>query len=695
LRRPAFLSAEEPQRLDVRYQSAAVAAGKMQDRSAASANSDIDESAARRRVIISDVSPRVEEGRYPAKLCVGETLHVEANIFSDGHGELSADLEIWPPHNSAPTKVAMRPMGNDRWIGKHPLTVRGVHTFNIVAWRDDFSTWLSEAKRRVAAGQSLDLEFPDVEDILTRAISETQSRAAEREFREIASRLGEGRGTEERMSVLSSAAVVELFRMHGARSYATSLDLGLRVTVERKRAGFGAWYELMPRSVSGDAGRHGTFDDVIEHLPYVRDMGFDVLYFPPIHPIGTTHRKGRNNSLTSEKGDPGSLYAIGSPDGGHDAIHSELGNFDDFAKLIKAAEMSGLEIALDFAVQCSPDHPWIKDHPEWFEWRSDNSIRFAENPPKQYEDIVNVQFYGPAFPQAWLALRDIVLFWIRHGVKIFRVDNPHTKPFPFWEWLIGEVHAHDPDVIFLSEAFTRPNVMRHLAKIGFSQSYSYFTWRNTKQELTEYITELTRGPSRAYMRPNFFVNTPDINPYYLQTGGRAAFQVRLILAATLGTNYGMYSGFELCEADALAGKEEYANSEKYELKTRDWDRPGHIRADISRINGLRHSSAALQEFSNVSFYNAWDDNIIYYGKATADLTDFLLFAINLDPFAAHGAHFEIPLWEFGLSDEGSVDVEDLVSGQRYIWTGKVQHILLDPAVQPYAIWRLRPQGAPA
>jgi starch synthase (maltosyl-transferring) len=424
-------------------------------------------------------------------------------------------------------------------------------------------------------------------------------------------------------------------------------------------------------------------------------MGFDVLYLTPIHPIGATNRKGRNNSLVAEPDDPGSPYAIGSRDGGHDAIHPELGDIDDFRALVVAAREHGLELALDFAVQCSLDHPWIKAHPEWFDWRPDGSIRFAENPPKKYEDIVNVHFYDDAFPALWLALRDVVLHWVREGVRIFRVDNPHTKPFPFWAWLIRTVQAEYPDVIFLSEAFTRPKIMRHLAKIGFTQSYSYFTWRNTKQELTDYVIELTTGPSRAYMRPNFFVNTPDINPFYLQSGGRAAHRVRLVLAATLAGNYGVYSGFELCEATPLKGKEEYADSEKYELRAWDWDRPGHIREDIRFINRLRQTSPSLQIFSNTKFYNAWNDNILYYGKATEDRTDILLFAVNLDPHNAHDCDFEVPLWEFGLPDHGTVEVEDVVSGHRFSWTGKVQHMRLDPETMPYVVWRLRPLGRDA
>jgi starch synthase (maltosyl-transferring) len=431
-------------------------------------------------------------------------------------------------------------------------------------------------------------------------------------------------------------------------------------------------------------------DDVIGRLPYVKDMGFDVLYLTPIHPIGRTNRKGRNNSLIAGSDDLGSPYAIGAAEGGHDAIHPQLGTLEDFSRLVRAAKDHGLEIALDFAIQCSPDHPWIKQHPEWFDWRSDGSLKFAENPPKKYEDIVNVHFHRQSLPSLWHALRDVVLFWAEHGVKIFRVDNPHTKPFPFWEWLIFEVQHRHPDVIFLSEAFTRPKPMKRLAKLGFTQSYTYFTWRNTKAELIDYLLELTQSGMADYFRPNFFVNTPDINPTYLQTSGRPGFQSRLILAATLAGNYGMYSGFELCEAGALPGKEEYADSEKYEIKARDWNSEGNIREDIAFVNGLRNSHPALQQFTNLKFYNAWNDQILYFGKATADLSDFLLIAVNLDPHNVQTAHFEVPLWEFGMPDSASIAVEDLVTGLRFTWTGKVQQMVLNPSERPYSVWRITP-----
>jgi starch synthase (maltosyl-transferring) len=645
------------------------------------------------RVAIERVSPQVDGGRFAVKRVVGDVLQVEADVVSDGHDEVSAALLVQSPDADDWTEVPMLPLGNDRWTAQVDLTTAGGWTYTVVGWRDPIKIWLRDVAKKQAAGQPVDVEL--IEGLtLIRSIAAGLEPASQgrTELERIADQADPSRGgelpTAQRIALVQQPHICELLIAKVRHDLARHPNL--QVWVDRKKAAFSTWYELMPRSQSRVPGRHGTFSDVIARLPELRQLGFDVLYLTPIHPIGRINRKGRNNSLRAELGDPGSPYAIGSDEGGHTALYPELGTFDDFARLVEAAKQHGMEIALDFAIQCAPDHPWIKEHPEWFEWRPDGSIRFAENPPKKYEDIVNVTFYGKAFPEVWYALRHVVLFWIDKGVSIFRVDNPHTKPFPFWEWLIREVRAKHPDVIFLSEAFTRPKIMHHLAKLGFTQSYSYFTWRNTKQELTEYLQELTREPTRDYMRPNFFTNTPDINPYYLQTSGRPGFQVRLFLAATLGTNYGVYSGFELCEAAAIAGKEEYLNSEKYELKVWDWNRPGNIKEDIRRLNTLRHQSPALQSFANVTFYNAWNDHILYYGKTTPDKRDFLLFAVNLDPHHAQGAHFEVPLWELGLPDHAAIRAEDLIVGRRFSWTGKVQHMLLDPKDRPYMIWRLLP-----
>jgi starch synthase (maltosyl-transferring) len=647
------------------------------------------------RIAIEGVQPEIDGGRFAAKRAVGDVLTVEADIFGDGHDKIAAALLYRTEGDREWHEAPMRFLENDRWRGEVPLVENTRYLYTIIAWRDLFASWRDEVGKKHAAGQPLSLELVEGRKLVEKGIA-AGGRGSESDrngLRALLSAVEDAANDHARLGMLMSEAALELMSRSAPRTDLSRYSKELVVWVDRRRAAFSAWYELFPRSQSDDACRHGTFDDVIRRLPYVRDMGFDVLYLPPIHPIGHTNRKGRNNSLSPAPSDPGSPYAIGAATGGHEAIHRELGGFAGFARLVSAAKDHGLEIALDFAIQCSPDHPWIKEHPEWFDWRPDGTIKFAENPPKKYEDIVNVHFYRDAFPSIWLAWRDVVLFWVGKGVKIFRIDNPHTKPFPFWEWLICEVQKLHPEVIFLAEAFTRPKVMKRLAKLGFTQSYTYFTWRNTKQELTDYLTELTKSEMSEYFRPNFFVNTPDINPTYLQTSGRPGFQARLVLAATLACNYGLYSGFELCEAHALPGKEEYLDSEKYEIKAWDWDREGNIRADVRLMNRLRRAHPALQQFTNLKFYNAWNDQILYYGKASDDNRDFVLVAVNLDPHNAQTAHFEVPLWEFGLGDDASVGVEDLVSGDRFTWTGKVQQMVLDPRERPYAVWRLEsPQG---
>jgi starch synthase (maltosyl-transferring) len=653
------------------------------------------EELARARVAIEGVWPQIDDGRFPVKRAVGDQLVVEADIFCDGHDKIDAALLYRLDRESAWRETPMHPVDNDRWRGAFELTDNALYRYTIIAWRDLFASWRDEVAKKRAAGVPIALELTEGRLLVEQAVADG-ARGAEadrRTLQALATKVQKSSGEASLLALLLAEETLALMHRAGPRTHLTTYATELPVWVDRRAAAFSAWYEMFPRSQSGNVKRHGTFDDVIKRLPYVRDLGFDVLYFTPIHPVGRTNRKGRNNSLKAKADDPGSPYAIGSAEGGHDALHPELGTFADFERLVQAAHKHGLEIALDFAIQCAPDHPWIKAHPEWFDWRPDGTIKFAENPPKKYEDIVNVHFYRHAFPSIWYALRDVVAFWAERGVRVFRVDNPHTKPFPFWEWMIADVQAKYPDTIFLAEAFTRPKVMKRLAKIGFTQSYTYFTWRNAKAELTEYLTELTRTEAREYYRPNFFANTPDINPVYLQTSGRAGFQARLVLAATLATNYGLYNGFEVCEGRPLPGKEEYLDSEKYEIKAWDMDRPGHIREDIKLINRLRRERPALQQFDNLSFYNAWNDEILYYGKYTSDRHDFVLVAVNLDPHNPQGAHFEVPLWEFGLGDEASIEVENLVTGARFTWTGKVQHMLLDPRERPYAIWRLaRPEG---
>ena len=648
---------------------------------------------AEERVAIEGIDPEIDGGRFPAKAVVGRPFDVEADVFGEGHDLVDAAILWRRVGEEAWDEAPLELVDNQRWSGTFTPLANAMHEYTILAWRDVWGMWQSEVRKKQAADVPIALELEEGARLVAQWADAGERGSAEDRtaLRQLATKMRDA-DDDTRFAELTSEATHELMNRAGHRSNLTRYHKVLRLWVDRPKAAFSAWYELMPRSMSGDPNRHGTFDDVITRLPYVRGLGFDVLYFPPIHPIGHTNRKGKNNTLNAEPGDVGSPYAIGAEEGGHDAIHPELGGFDAFKRLVDAAREQGMEIALDYALNCSPDHPWIKAHHDWFDWRPDGSIRYAENPPKKYEDIVNVRFYDgdKVIPDVWITQRDVFLFWVSHGVKIFRVDNPHTKAYPFWEWVIAEVQGKHPDVLFLSEAFTRPKVMHRLAKLGFSQSYSYFTWRNTKEELTEYMLELTRTEKRHTMRVNFFVNTPDINPVYLQQSGRAGHQVRLVLAASLAGNFGVYSGFELCEATPIPGKEEYLNSEKYEIRAWDWDRPGNIREDVARMNMLRQKHPALQEFANIEFYNLWNDNILYYGKRTADKSSFLLFAVNLDPHNGQGGHFEVPLWELGLPDNASIEVEDLVSNYFFTWTGKIQHVHIDPYQRPYFIWRLVP-----
>lgn len=644
------------------------------------------------RVVIEGVTPEIDGGRFPVKRVLGDTLHIETDIFMDGHDVIEAclcyrhiDEETWQ-------EAPMRLLENDRWEGEIVLDRIGRYFYYVQAWKDAYRSWRAGVMKKLDAEQKVAVDLAVGLRLIGRYMDSAPAeiRNAMHGLLTEMETLGDKQVLAERMV---SDETLALMAKAGHRENLSRHPVDYQVYVDRPIAANAAWYELMPRSQSGDPKRHGTFDDVIRRLPYVRDLGFDVLYFPPIHPIGEKNRKGKNNSLEAQPGDPGSPYAIGASEGGHDALHPELGSFEDFQRLIEAARAAGLEIAIDFAIQCSPDHPWIKQHPEWFDWRPDGSIQYAENPPKKYEDIVPPHFYGRAFPGLWLTLRDIVLFWAEKGVRIFRVDNPHTKPVPFWEWMIQEVQNLYPDCIFLAEAFTRPKMMKRLAKVGFTQSYSYFTWRDTKQELTDYLTELTREECREYMRPNFFANTPDINPGYLQENGRAGHQVRLVLAATLSPLYGLYNGYEICEATPMPGKEEYLNSEKYELKAWDFDRPGNIKDDIRLINRIRRDNPALWQFTDLTFLNAWNDNILCYYKRGAAKDNLVVVAVNLDAKNAQGATFEIPLWEFGLPDDAAIEAVDLVHDSRQIFNGKTQSLWLDPADRPYAIWRLIPPGS--
>jgi len=639
--------------------------------------SGAEQAAQRPRLAIEAPAPCVDGGRFPSRRSVGDVVEVEADIIADGHDKLAAMLLWRGPGEQKWHEVPMRLLVNDRWTAAFPLRRLGVHHYAIQAWRDAYATFADELTKKHAAGVPITLELQEGALLVGQAAARAAP-AAKPALAQTVKALQQ-QDADTRRQTLLSPEVAAMMAAADDRPLAAMLD-PIPVQAERVAAGFAAWYEVFPRSLSDDEARHGTFADVERHLPRVRDMGFDVLYFPPIHPIGRTNRKGRNNSLTPAPDDPGSPYAIGSPDGGHEALHPELGTIEDFQRLRAACAEHGLELAIDFAIQCSPDHPWLKQHRDWFNWRPDGSIRYAENPPKKYEDIVNVDFYATgAVPSLWNELCGVVLYWAGQGVRLFRVDNPHTKPLPFWEWMIAEVQARYPDAIFLAEAFTRPKVMYRLAKVGFSQSYTYFTWRDTKAEFQEYLTELTQGPPREFFRPNFFVNTPDINPVFLQTSGRPGFLIRAALAATLSGLWGVYNGFELCEGTPIPGKEEYLDSEKYQLRAWDWDRPGNIVAEITQLNAIRRLNPALHSHLGVTFLPASGDQVLFFEKATRDRSNVVLVAISMDPRFAQYAELSIP---------SAYDVTDLLQGRQVRWTDRTQRITLTPD-RPYAIWRAR------
>ncbi|MGI4947072.1 MAG: alpha-1,4-glucan--maltose-1-phosphate maltosyltransferase [Janthinobacterium lividum] len=636
------------------------------------------------RLVIEELQPRVDGGDFLVKRTVGEAVEVRVTVFADGHEQLAVDLLWRASEEDGWQRTPMTSLPNDEWVATFVPEMLGRHAFMVEAWLDRFGGLQRDLGKKVAAGVAQPVDVTEAA-LLVKMVAERCPDASAVGAAAVRLAKVDDDGA---VALLLSDDLKQAMRAAEERLHAVSSPIQL-LDAERLAASFSSWYELFPRSITDSADRHGTFADVIADLPRISAMGFDTLYFPPIHPIGTANRKGPNNTLTPGPDDVGSPYAIGASDGGHDAIHASLGTFEDFDRLVSAAAKHGLEIALDFAVQASPDHPWLTEHPGWFAWRPDGSMKYAENPPKKYQDIVNVDFYGPdAVPDLWLALRDVIDLWIGHGVRTFRVDNPHTKPLPFWEWMIADVRARHPDVIFLAEAFTRPTMMYRLAKIGFSQSYTYFTWRDRKQELIDYIVELSTTAPREFYRPHFFVNTPDINPIFLQTSGRPGFRIRAVLAATLSGLFGIYSGFELCEAAALPGREEYLDSEKYEIRVRDWDASGNIVADITLLNRLRRVHPALQTHLNTRFLSADDENIIYYAKPGPDAGEMILVMVNLDPHAAHDCRFEVPLWQLGIGDDGSVDVEDLAEGYRFRWWGKYQTITVDPA-QPYRIWRIR------
>ena len=639
--------------------------------------------------VIENLRPLLDGGRYPVKRVVGEDLAVEADVFKDGHDVVAAALKWRTLGETRWQETPMHHLDNDRWRGLCTLYENAIYEYTVEAWTDTFRGWREEFAKKFEAGvPTLTTERLEGALLLEAAAERAYDHNDANRLHELSQKIQISDAAEVN-AIAHSGELEVLMATYPDRAGATQYSPPPRVIVDRTIARTAAWYEFFPRSAEGRADRGSTLRASLPRIDDAKAMGFDVIYFPPVHPIGLTNRKGRNNSTTALPQDPGVPYAIGSDAGGHKDVDPALGTIDDFDWLQNEVRRRGMEIALDFAINCSPDHPYVREHPEWFYKRPDGSIKYAENPPKKYEDIYPLNFRCEDWPALWAEMKSIILFWAEHGVRIFRVDNPHTKPLPFWEYLINGVRARYPDVIFLSEAFTRPKMMKALAKAGFHQSYTYFTWRNSKQELTDYFTELTQTDMREYFRGNLFTNTPDILPFALQDGGRPAFMIRVALAATLSSLYGIYSGFELCENQALPGREEYLDSEKYQFKERDWDAPGNIKDWIARLNKIRRENRALQFYDNLQFHHADNDAILFYAKMTTSRDDIILVVVNLDPHRKQSSYVDVPIDQFGPMEADIYQVHDLISGARYIWRGRRNYVELDPEIQPAHVFRVR------
>lgn len=643
----------------------------------------------RRRVVIERVSPEIDCGRFAIKRVVGETVTVEADVFADGHDQVVCRVLYWK-HDAEPQSSAMLPLGNDRWRGEFAVAQEGRYQYTVEGWIDRFRTWRSDLQKRISAGQDIRVDLITGAQLIERAADRAAGEDTEL-LRQWARRLRDDRDKLSGSELALQEQLSRVMERYPERDLAARYEKQLTVIVDRGKARFSTWYEVFPRSCAPQAARHGTLRDCEAWLPYIASMGFDVVYLPPIHPIGKSFRKGKNNAVVAQPDDPGSPWAIGSAEGGHKSVHPQLGTLEDFKRFVSKAEEHGIEVALDLALQCTPDHPYAHQHPEWFRKRPDGTIQYAENPPKKYHDIYPLDFETDDWRALWQELGSIFDFWIGQGVRIFRVDNPHTKPFAFWEWLISEIKERHPDVLFLAEAFTRPHMMFRLAKVGFSQSYTYFAWRNTKKELTDYFTELTKTDLREYFRPNLWPNTPDILTEFLQVGGRPAFMVRLILAATLGANYGIYGpAFELCEnVPVQPGSEEYLNSEKYELKHRDLHAPGSLKELISKVNQIRKQNPALQSDLNLTFHEADNPALICYSKATQDLSNVVLVIVNLDCFHAQSGWIHLDLESLGVDAHHAFRVHDLLSEGHYLWQGPQNFVELTPESLPAHVFHIR------
>jgi starch synthase (maltosyl-transferring) len=646
----------------------------------------------RKRVIIEGVTPEIDGGRFPIKRTVGDTVTVEADVFTDGHDSLSCVLQYRRAGETVWREVPMRFLVNDRWRGEFQVLELGRYEYTVIAWVDAFKSWRHDLGRWVQA-EDIALSLRVGAELAEKA----SQRASGEDAQWLAKRARELAGPHD-LEYRRQLGLDEEFARSMERNADRRLALGygkaLGVVVDDERARFSTWYEMFPRSCSPAPGKHGTFKDCEAWLPRIAAMGFDVLYFPPIHPIGRVNRKGKNNTLTPGPDDVGSPWAIGAAEGGHKDILPELGTLEDFRQLVQKAREHGIDIALDIALQCAPDHPYVQQHPDWFRWRPDGTVQYAENPPKKYQDIYPFNFETGDWKALWAEIKSIFEFWIEQGVRIFRVDNPHTKPFAMWEWLIGEVKKHTPNAIFLAEAFTRPKVMHRLAKLGYTQSYTYYAWRNAKWELIEYFTEVCQGPGHEYFRPNFWPNTPDILTEALQFGGRPMFMSRLVMAATMTASYGIYGpAYEMMEHVAVKhGSEEYLDSEKYQLRYRgfqDLDGPGSLRDFIALVNRIRKRNPALQSNANPRVHGIDNEQIICYSKATANRANVILVVVNLDPNYTQAGMTQLDLVALGVDPHQPFQVHDLLTGAHYLWNGPRNYVELNPHRMPAHVFRIR------
>lgn len=637
----------------------------------------------KRRVIIENVQPRVDGGLYPAKRTVGERVDVTAAIYGDGHDHIRAEVLYKKEGAESWSLTELNQTFNDEWHASFYVIEKGKYLFTVQAWIDHFDTWYDGFKKKANAKVDVKVELMEGA-LLLRTLGKTN-----KDLISLARKLEDTQKYQAAVDLVLSDEFADVVHQNPLRENETKLGYEITIQVEHTKANYSAWYEFFPRSASLESGKHGTFADCIRLLPRISAMGFDVLYFPPIHPIGKINRKGKNNNVKSLPGEPGSPWAIGSDEGGHKSVLPALGTLSDFKKLVDEAKKQGIDVAMDIAFQCAPDHPYVSEHPEWFKQRPDGSIQYAENPPKKYQDIYPFNFETDNWKELWEELKSVFLFWMEQGITIFRIDNPHTKPIPFWHWVIAEVQKVNPDVIFLSEAFTRPKIMASLAKVGFTQSYTYFTWRVSKQELIDYVNDLVYGPSRNYFRPNFWPNTPDILPYHLQNQNENSFILRYALAATLSSNYGVYGpSYEFYENTPVEGKEEYFNSEKYEIRQYDWKRTNRMTDIMSILNKIRKENPALQSTWNIQFCPIENSQLVAYLKATDDLSNIILVVVNLDSTRGQSGYVQLPKARLKLGDKINVKLHDLITDEYFTWIQEWNYVDLSPYKMPFHLFKL-------